>query len=213
MDVALLVRAGFLTFALAACGAVADDSTCLGPARVEPLSGATVHAAEPAPLSPDEYLALHNVASTPKSAEWLGALQRLAASGDGFTRQHLQGLERAKLDAAQNVQLDAILEQIDARLPAETAVTVAASLPQRLERAAVADRRCDPLEGTIVPWTGASIAPFASAPQVRAELERLRTSFESKLEDPNERQLVTDRVRLFAEKLLAANPELGATCR
>jgi hypothetical protein len=64
-----------------------------------------------------------------------------------------------------------------------------------------------------VPWTGASIVPFVGAPEVRAELARLRDGYESTETNVGMKATMTTRVRGYAESLLSPEPRLEAKFR
>src|SRR5262249_4991851 len=113
----------------------------------------------------------------------------------------------------QQEQLDSTLTAIASRSRQDTAATIVPAIRPRLERAAWADLRCEPCEHLIVPWAGASIAPFAAQPGVRAELERLRDGYEWGESDAWMKSAMTERVRNYAKGLLSPNPSLDARSR
>jgi len=199
------MRLAPLLLALAACTEAASAPECLADAP------ATTSAAPD--ISTLEYFRLHNAVTRPASPDWTDAIDSLSITGDAFTLVHLKSIDRAKLSPEQQTQLDGTLAAIAARTPEPTAAALVPELETRLEHAAWADRRCDPLEGTIVPWVGESIAPFAAAPEVRAELERLRDGYESPETDAHMQKLITERVRFYATNLLGPTPGLQAAYR
>jgi hypothetical protein len=194
-----------LLLALAACAETESAAVCLADAPASTSAAPDINTFE--------YFRLHNVVARPADPEWTDAMDSLAVTGDAFTLVHLKSIDRAKLSPEQLSQLDGTLAAIAARTPEATAATLVPELGLRLERPAWADRRCDPLEGTIVPWVGESVVPFAGAPGVRAELERLRDGYESPEADARMQTLITERVRFFATNLLGPKPGLQATYR
>jgi hypothetical protein len=167
-----------LVLACAACGVrgPAEGPACLGPL---PAAGAapTASSADDAALGPAEYLRLHDALDQTAAPAWPATLQRLGAMGDGFTLERLAALDRSRLDAAARGALDAATATLSARLPPDSPDALAAALEARFERAAMADLVCDPLESTLVPWVRRGAAAGASAPRVRAELERLASAY------------------------------------
>src|SRR6185436_5771876 len=77
--------------------------------RVAASAPAVAPVAVPAvPISPAEYLRLHNLAASPVTLDrrgWADALGLLAVSGDGYTLERLRGLDRASLTANQATTL------------------------------------------------------------------------------------------------------------
>ena len=157
------------------------------------------------PISPAEYLRLHNLAASPVTLDrrgWADALGLLAVSGDGYTLERLRGLDRASLTANQATTLDATIAALETRLAAAAGPPSAVEIEARLERAAWADLHCDRCEHTLVPWATKSIADSASDPGVRATLAHLR--------DGPQWGSLSDRVRRSARDILEGQGEQAA---
>jgi hypothetical protein len=201
-----------VSVALVACAQPAPE-VCLADAPSSATVDApAVAAGEPA-LPMSRYFELHDVALRPQDTEWSAAIVTLAVLGDGFTLEHLERIDRAKLASEQIGQLDSAKAALASRAAPETPATIVAQLRGRLERAAWADLRCVSVEGTIVPWTSRSLEPFLGDALVRAELERLRDGYESTEADTSTKAAMTQRVRNYAAKLTGPKPGLDATFR
>jgi len=145
---------------------------------------------------------LHLLASNPKNPKWADAIRQLAAAGDGFTLQHLKPLDAPELDPAQQELLKQTRDAISQRVAKEDARTFTKLIEIRLERAAWADLGCNPLEGTLVPWTRQLIRQHLDTPGVVAELERIQTGYVSTSEPKTLYSSMQDRVRQYAKQLL-----------
>lgn len=210
-----LTLAVLLAAAAAACGdsESATTSACLSTA--DPPATAPAAAAMPpgAQLAPADYLALNNQLGLPGFPGWSAAVETLMSDGDAFTLEQLRSLNRANYGAEKLAQLDRLQATIVARTPEESSASLLPVLTLRLERAAWADLRCDQLERTLVPWTLKSVAAFAAAPDVRAELEALRDGYACAGGDPQTQAMMTARVRDYATRLLSPNPDTEAKLR
>jgi len=186
---------------------------CLGPSTAD-VPELAASAESGAIIPPAQYLALNGAALKPLGKDWSNAVLELAVAGDAFTLQQLRALDRKQLAPEAQTLLDGTLGTLAARTPADTAASVAAALPTRLERAAWADMHCDPLEHALVPWALGSVVPFASDPAVRAELERVRDHYEFAGADTTAYGPITGRVRDYAKRLLESpDPDVQAKTR
>jgi hypothetical protein len=126
---------------------------------------------------PRVYAKLHALALTPGHPIWRAAVSRLGDLGDGFTLLHLKNLN-TKLKPDQLRLLDAQRDRIRERIAAYKPENMHRGfIQQRLERAAWTDLMCDPLEGTLIPWTLKSLGAHIGTPVVRQGLESLSTDY------------------------------------
>jgi hypothetical protein len=159
---------------------------------------------------PDAYLDLHGTLYRTDSPEWAAVVARLKTSGDLFTVHVSEALQRKKLADDRKALLTDLSAAIKTRYDAES--LGAAEALRLLEVAAYADVTCHAVEHPLRKWTLAHVARFASAPAVRAELERIESSYRSAL--PSEgRDEVLDisismrvRIREYAGSLLGNPP-------
>jgi hypothetical protein len=172
-----------------------------------PTAAVAVAPAAAAPASdespPEEYLRLHLALLSPSDPTWPATMERLHAVGDGFTLVQLDIVAARDLDADQRVLVDNLRAAVHAREPAETAEALPARILPRLERAALADLKCDPLEVSLTPWVLASIQAHANDSRVRAELERIRDNYRPSTEVRTMFATLSDRVVAYATQLLA----------
>jgi hypothetical protein len=116
--------------------------------------------------------------------------------------QHLKPLDAPELDPAQQELLKQTRDAISQRVAKEDARTFTKLIKIRLERAAWADLGCNPLEGTLVPWTRQLIRQHLDTPGVVAELERIQTGYVSAVEPKTLYSSMQVRVRQYAKQLL-----------
>jgi hypothetical protein len=163
-------------------------------------------------LPPKEYSHLHIVASKPKDPEWAEAMGRLAKVGDAFTLEHLKLLDTEKLDPAEKEILKATLSATRERVAEEDLQTFTKLIQIRFERAAWADLGCNPLEGTLVPWTLGFIKKRVDRPEVMAELKRIESHYVPSVEMKTMFSTMGQRVPSYATRILAA-PTAGSENR
>jgi hypothetical protein len=126
-----------------------------------------------APPHAGEYLTLHGVASSPTNAAWSNALARLSVVGDDFTIRMLEAVKRPDASSETLRLASQAIERINTKLTREGINPPTAVLIARLERAALADIVCHPLETSLVPWALASVRPQVKRPEVKTALEKL----------------------------------------
>ena len=152
---------------------------------------------------PNVYLKLHHTAMVPKDPSWSDTMSQLAHVGDGFTLEHVRILKN--LSASQAATLQIALNRIQTRIAEEDASDLPLMLASRLERAALADVNCDPLEGSLLPWTLRSIRAHVDQPVIRAELERIRSDYTPKTNAQTRFSSIEARVRSYTQRLLAGD--------
>ena len=155
-------------------------------------------------LNPKDYSDLHILALNPKDPKWADSIHRLAKGGDGFTLERLRGLEGQKLAPNQAELLTAALSSIRKRVAQEDPQTFAKMIQLRLERAAWADLSCNPLEGTLVPWTLSLIQKQADKPEVTARLKQIESHYVQAVELTTLFSTMRERVPSYARRILAA---------
>lgn len=127
-----------------------------------------------APSHAKEYLYLHRIAGTPANTNWSNAIATLAVKGDAFTLRALEKVKEGGVSADQAHAIGLTSAKIHARLAKEGTNPPPSELIARLERAALADIVCHPLEGALVPWALASVRPQTGRPEVMAALEKIQ---------------------------------------
>ena len=94
--------------------------------------------------------------------------------------------------------------RIRERLAGRAAEEFAAIVPRMLERAAWVDLACNPLEGTLVPWTLKTVRDHLYDPTVRDAVGKVRDAYEPGFSAAApELSAVRDRVRTYAEDILS----------
>ena len=158
---------------------------------------------ESKPLAPNDYLKFHIQASNPQAAEWPGAMAQLSKNGDAFTVWQFNSLSASKqLSSEQSKILKDALEVINQRVAKEDDKVFSARIVGILERAAWADLQCNPLEGTLVPWTAKYVQEHLKSPGVTAELERIKTGYVPAGSETALFGSIQDRVRQYAARIL-----------
>ncbi len=164
-------------------------------------------------LSSAKYLKLHNVAMRPGTPEWSEAVASLAAVGDGFTLQILDKIDQRSLTAAESELYQRSRQKIKDRLSAQLAVADVRTIRIRLERAALADLNCDPLEGLLVPWTLKQIRQESGQAAVRKELHQIQQHYVPDGPISTIYGFMQDRVRDYATRILKPRPESDEATR
>jgi hypothetical protein len=155
-----------------------------------------------APSDAKEYILLHRLADNPTNALWSQALAQLAEKGDAFTLGALERVKKQMEGSAKLSMVDGAMAKIQTRLAKTGTNPAPADLVARLERAALADVVCSPLESTLVPWAMASVRPQINRPEVKSTVEKLAAS---KLTEEEARGLngaFRSRVANYAARLL-----------
>ncbi len=152
--------------------------------------------------TPQDYVTLHNLAYDIKSTTWKDSMQRLSKVGDAFTLEYLKKLEAQKPQPDKAALLKDTLLAIQQRVAKEDRSAVVKLIEIRLERAAWADLRCDPLETTLVPWTIVFLQKSLNTPGVVVELERIQSHYEPSNKEKTPFGATQARVRAFAARIL-----------
>jgi hypothetical protein len=155
------------------------------------------------PLSPKEYAKLHNQVSHPKDPDWAEAMKHLAKDGDAFTVEHLKTVKTEELDPTQSKMMKETLTATADIVAKEDAKAFTKLIEIRLERAAIVDANCDPLEMTLVLWTHKIIRQHLDEPGVTAELKRIQSDYVPKDNEPTSYSSMQKRVRSYAGQLLS----------
>jgi hypothetical protein len=155
-----------------------------------------------APSDAKEYLHLHRLADHPTNALWSQALDQLAEKGDAFTLGALERLKKQMEGSAKVFMVDGAMVKIQTRLAKTGTNPAPADLVARLERAALADVVCNPLESTLVPWALASVRPQMNRPEVKSAVEKLAASKPTEEEARGLNGAFRSRVANYAARLL-----------
>ena len=162
--------------------------------------------------TPREYLTLIHESGAPAEPSWRAAMDKLAKHGDAFAAEQLKALPNAKLDAEALAIVKNTIAAIQKRTAAENDEAFVKGIRPRLERAALADLGCDPLEGTLVPWALKSIKDNIKRPGVAEELKRIESSYVP----ADNSESTQARVRAYAKQIMiapSADKVGGATFR
>jgi len=165
-------------------------------------------------VAPAEWVALHLAAvSAPGSRNWQEAVLKLQQVGDGISVEYLRRIKVSQLKEDDQRILQETIAAIERRLKDEDDATAVALLQTRLERAAYADLTCNPLEGTLVPWTLKYVGARANHPPVRARLEQLRANYDPDETAETESSWMTARVQVYITRLLNNSNDTSAIIR
>jgi hypothetical protein len=154
------------------------------------------------PLSPKEYGEIHNLASKFKDPKWAEAMKQLGTIGDAFTLEHLKTIKPEDLNSDQSQVMQETITATTDRVAKEDPKSFIQLIESRLERAALVDANCDPLENTLVPWTRELIRQHLVDPGVTTELKRIQSDYVPKDKEPTQYSSIEKRVRRYAEQLL-----------
>jgi hypothetical protein len=156
--------------------------------------------------APDTYLDLHGALYRIDSAEWSAAVAQLKTSGDLFTLHVIDELPREGLSGDKKDALKALAAAIRETHAAES--LDGGEALRLLEIAAYADVTCHAVEYPLRKWTLAHVARFVGTPDVRAELEQIKSSygpaFRHELLDTS--APMQSRVREYARSLVKTPP-------
>ncbi len=160
----------------------------------------------PANLSqePTAYLDLHRLLFDVNSPDWNGVVSRLKESGDLFT---IHVIDEVKQKNLQQQRVNQLTELSVAIQKSHASVSIHPNEVRRLlEVAAYADVTCHDIEYPLRVWTLEHVADFADTSSVRAELERLKSSYASAFQDELLKVSMESRVREYARGLLKKPP-------
>ena len=152
---------------------------------------------------PRAWITLVRVAQSPTHPAWTAAVSRLGDIDDGFAPTRWRDLAVTAAGPAAPALLASSAARIRERVAALDAGAYASRVPVLLDRAAQADLECDPLEGTLVPWTLETVRARAGEDPVRLRLEQLRDAPAV----PATRELAAERMeraREYARSTLAS---------
>ncbi|MDG2389681.1 MAG: WD40 repeat domain-containing protein [Planctomycetaceae bacterium] len=157
-------------------------------------------------ITEEDYLQLHTNLLTPQGKLWEKSLGRLSVSGDGFTLKLLERIDPKTLPPPKQELWTRARESLILRVQRESLQTTVQQLKTRLNRAAVVDLQCHPLEGLLKTWTLETIGSQVEKPGIRDQLKRIRNA------DPQksiefEYGSLHDRTILYIDKLLEKYPE------